>query len=237
MKARPILFSTAMVQAILDGRKGQTRRVVKPQPPEGCGEILGPERYAPVVLDRFGCEQPGAEIFGIYDEAGEYGAKCPYGQPGDLLWVRESYAAYLPAHGEQKMRELGYQFDGWRVTEKGETAILYKTSGKELWHGQCGDRWRPSIHMPRWANRLTLEITDIRVERLQDISEADAQAEGYPLAFEKMGTPAPDPRYWFTSLWETINGPTAWIDNPWVWVVEFTPHQQNIDDFLQARAA
>lgn len=130
---------------------------------------------------------------------------CPYGQPGDRLWVREAWA---------------------RDDEDGQ--LMYRADvGRDL----CADAWRPSIHMPRWASRITLEVTAVRVERLQDISEADAQAEGVIPKWEPGCSgrlmdafggfsfrPAASA---YAELWEQINGPGAWDANPWVWVVEF----------------
>ena len=91
LKERPVLFKGDMVRAILEGRKTETRRIVKPQPPEDVGKIYGPEEYVPAKYDRYGDMYPGKPIFGIYDEDGDYGVKCPYGQVGDRLWVRETW--------------------------------------------------------------------------------------------------------------------------------------------------
>lgn len=178
MKERPILFSAPMVRAIVAGTKTQTRRIVKP----GVLEDGWPIAYA-------------AE-------------RCPYGAPGDRLWVRETWA---------KAGEVGDD-------------IEYRADNPD----PLGARWRPSIHMPRWASRLLLEVTAVRVERLQDISEDDACAEGvqeldgtldelalYARA-KKMGECATDSRVWFAELWDSINGTRApWASNPFVWVVSF----------------
>lgn len=191
MKERPILFSAPMVQAILDGSKTQTRRVVKPQPSSG---------------DHFGFDdKQRLQVPAWY---GLWLLACPYGQPGDRLWVRETWAA--PDHGAQ----LGFDVLAFRATH----------SDSEI----PGGRWRPSIHMPRWASRITLEVTGVRVERLQDISEADAMAEGvwrtvsghysYGDEYNPSYATACDA---FRGLWESINGPGSWEANPWVWVVEF----------------
>lgn len=188
MRDRPILFSGEMVRAILDGRKTQTRRAVKPQPDFVAGNEKIVARFTP---DDCRLGRLGKAI------------QCPHGQPGDRLWVRETFAD----EGCRMRREDCY----------------YRADG------ECdlqGGRWTPSIHMPRWASRITLEITGVRVERLQDISEEDAIAEGPPgLKF-----PAPPGSFWvtddgrrkaFRSLWESINGPESWKQNPWVWVIEF----------------
>jgi hypothetical protein len=179
-KERPILFSGPMVRAILAGRKTQTRRIVKNQ-----------EWY---------------NLKGDYGDRLRGVDRCPYGHPGERLWVRETWFC---ATGEPGPALCHYQADGDRPEFKG--------------------LWKPSIHMFRWASRITLEITGVRVERLQDISEADAIAEGiakhsdqwidYPAGKSAAGWS--DPRKSFTSLWQSINGGDSWNANPWVWVVEF----------------
>lgn len=177
-----------MVRAILDGRKTQTRRVVK-KIPCACG-VWDPT------------ETPAIDERGHYME-GHSGVwwcecclsdpiKCPYGKPGDRLWVRETWGR-LDINGTVE----------YRADENPKSVGV----------------WRPSIHMPRWASRITLEITGIRVERLQDISEDDARAEGVtaiPLPGGKRCYVAE-----FSNLWESINGDGSWNLNPWVWVVEF----------------
>lgn len=124
------------------------------------------------------------------DRAADHWLPCPYGQAGDRLWVRESFCDARQAAAGR---------------------VLYRASGDTA----CG--WKPSIHMPRFASRITLEITSVRVERLQDISEADARAEGISRA-ECPGWHATTD---FRALWAAINGPESWDANPWVWVVEF----------------
>ena len=186
MKERPILFSAPMVRALLAGTKTQTRRVVKPLK----GEEIDPA--------------------GIYDQhPGDLElARCPYGQPGDRLWVREAYFGnhYLHPNEPADERELHYRADGYEDFE--------------------GERitWRPSIHMPRWASRITLEIVSVRVERLHEISEEDAKAEGvehYKPEHTVGLPPCSAHRYAFEDLWRSINGHESWSANPWVWVVEF----------------
>jgi hypothetical protein len=212
---RPILFSGAMVRALLDGRKTQTRRVVKA--PKG---LSNPADFL--------CVRPGgvnwkdepvgpAVAFGPRD-AVEW-AYCPYGTIGDRLWVRETWAELalysLDAEGVQEYRTV-YRADG-------------EADGLAL----VGDRWRPSIHMPRWASRITLEITGVRVERVADISEADAVAEGTPGYTEYdyiPGEAVMEPirgvsaQEEYRTLWDSINGKRpgcSWEANPWVWVLEF----------------
>ena len=193
MKERPILFSGPMVRAILEGRKTQTRRVVKPQPAHiaGIGTVLNIDTIT--------------------------GKACPYGKPGDRLWVRETWD--------------GVRLDG------GGALVSYRADGDKPVTDD--GRWHPSIHMPRWASRITLEVVSVRVERLNECSIQDALAEGV-LTDDEWPT---DPRDGYRSLWESINGPSirkrlrdgtvqmhspkrhvadySWDANPWVWVVEF----------------
>ncbi|ARS51532.1 hypothetical protein [Kushneria konosiri] len=236
-KERPILFSGPMVRALLDGRKTQTRRALKDQPPEGCGEIEGPSMFAPTVFVR-GEAQPGPELFGAFSEDGEWSIKCPYGQPGDRLWVREAHVllprtAYRGSIGTGTIDQVEHPTDGY-------TAAVFR----EGFDRSGAPRWRPSIHMPRWASRILLEVVSVRVERLKDISEKDAKAEGLAeiskdgkmFKFgipDRDGLPGTDDHGWpwrdwkhsarnaYWQLWESINGDGSWDANPWVWVVEF----------------
>lgn len=196
IKERPILFSGAMVRALLDGSKTQTRRALRSQV------------TAPAVMQMAG---PGhAEIINEY---GVHipGWACPYGQPGDRLWVREAWAR---THVAQAMAE-------WVVYREGDNRTDY------------GGPWKPSIHMPRAASRILLEIVSVRVERLQDISEEDAKAEGisphevrqfaiFGLSAAERAAVYRDAAVGpFQGLWQHINGVGSWDANPWVWVVEF----------------
>lgn len=210
MKERPILFSGAMVRALLNGSKTQTRRVVNP----------GKDR-------NFGCEMAPHELAGEVN-AGEYG-NCPYGQPGDRLWVRESgiYSELLcpddpkqPGlfrHDVPATPDIG---DYWvqRTRAKGASYSVQGSSrSSDL---KClRAKVVPSIYMPRWASRISLEITAVRVERLQNISEADALAEGCVSSIGLQGGRFASENYAW--LWDTINGDGSWAANPWVWVVEF----------------
>ncbi len=200
-----MLFSGPMVRALLAGTKTQTRRVVKPQPTGfvgGPGVTLTDGSPAPLTPLDETVEPYGREIC------------CPYGQPGDRLWVRETWD-FLPD---------GVLANGKAATEPNQAVIRYWADTSLEFRTVPHDfnpmiynreKRRPSIHMPRWASRITLEITGVRVERLQDISEADAMAEG---VYTDPACPARDA---FESLWEQINGPGSWDANPWVWVVEF----------------
>lgn len=202
MKERPILFNDAMVRAILDGRKTQTRRIVKFPKGALLEEISKPWMRPTVWLP-----EQGESVL----------MDCPYGQTGDRLWVRETWQAW---HEFNAMRAAD-------IPEDAKLRINYPANGN-TWDA----RMRPSIHMPRWASRITLEITGVRVEQLQDISEADAQAEGiagpYDVGYSAYQVPGDSkPRYStaaaaFETLWDSINsGSDAWDANPWVWVIEF----------------
>lgn len=242
MKERPILFSAPMVKAILSGSKSQTRRVVKPQPVHGAECVIRPfsdQRLHYAARDLHDMEQ-GLLVLGEVP-------KCPYGQPDDRLWVRETW--------------MDLQGTGVQLASKSRYAYGADTIAGS-WDDECriayGLKWKPSIHMPRAACRITLEIAGVRVERLQAISEADAKAEGCDrldddepgyvhreepdwklcprcggtrlyTAFSGNGGAFPDTdcrecdtyQKRYRLLWEQINGPGSWDANPWVWVVEF----------------
>lgn len=213
MKERPILMSAPMVRAILAGAKTQTRRAMKQQPPEDHARLIVEHIY-PTVIDRYGDEQPGAEVFGVTTEDGEWCLRCPYGAPGDRLWVRETWAwsgdAAVPEQWRVHDGEVWFRAD----PERSSPAI----------------RWRPSIHMPRWASRITLEVTGVRVERLQDISTEDCASEGCQCSrgywTREEAALATDVgrailRGDYRIVWEQINGPGSWDSNPWVWCVSF----------------
>lgn len=206
MKERPILFSGPMVRAILEGRKTQTRRIIKLRP----GEQVDNNE--------------------VWDSTDPYKIKpCPYGIAGDVLWVRETFA---------DLRGMGFD-DDFAYREKslkdyGDGCGMVEIGDSKRCRLDYGVKWKPSIFMPRDACRLRLRITDIRVERLQDISESDAKAEGVET---QSSTTFGDTVYknyekgqlgWLTSavgsfstLWQSINGNQSWADNPWVWVIEF----------------
>jgi hypothetical protein len=184
-----------MVRAILAGTKSQTRRVFPVSP-----SVTGlPELAPPKCLTGWHFHRPDGDC--------EWHANCPYGLPGETLWVRETFC--------------------WLLDEPGGTPVeperfLYRADNQEV--SMC-TRWRPSIYMPRWASRITLEVTNVRVERLQSISEEDARAEGcsieaMPLAYIG-GASA---RGVYRDLWDKINGKRtgcSWADNPWVWCISF----------------
>lgn len=231
----PILFSAPMVRAILDGHKTMTRRVLGPRSilypgPRFDGYDVTPEMVGDGV---WGWVSDGVILAGI--------GACPYGQPGDRLWVRETWAVHsLPFEGQGTGYMLQWRadgatreaaWDGGRVSQSGETGddVL------DCCRRQADKGWRPSVHMPRWASRLTLAVTEIRVERLQAIEEKDARAEGVIDGWcltcgelEPCGcdNPRPDARDAFVSLWNSNNGKRpgcSWADNPFVWVLTFDP--------------
>ena len=202
MTERPILFSAPMVRAILNGEKTQTRRLLKPQP-----QMVTDMRTQP-------WEGPADALLALMTKAGK---TCPYGQPGDQLWVRETWG--LHAYGD----DTDWVKGSCTSLDLEDSVITYRADWGPM---QESCHWRPSIHMPRSASRLSLEITSVRVERLQDISEADARAEGADEAFDTDGGykhhPLGNYRDGFAKLWTEINGSESWAANPWVWVVEFT---------------
>ncbi|MCE1082120.1 hypothetical protein LU642_16120 [Pseudomonas asiatica] len=224
MKERPILFSGPMVRAILSGQKTVTRRVMKPQP-----------QKAPVdVFDGVPSWDSPTNYAGEVQMNTQHGKPCPYGKPGDRLWVREAWAQINVAQAP------------------GESWVVYRECDNRT---DYGGPWKPSIHMRRRDSRILLEVTDVRVERLQDISDDQAKAEGmvytdfgmqerlgkvsldggktfYPMKPQQApgwhagGATHPDQcldraRWAFANLWEKINGEYSWDANPWVWVVEF----------------
>lgn len=243
VKERPILFSGAMVRAILSGQKTQTRRVVKPEIVEHFNFMGGDPDDNPATPDSItlhwgepieddDTKGPAQWLVSStdYPEEGCIPIGAAYGQPGDRLWVREAWN----------------QFDGWQ-------GYFYRADDNSAGVGEFDDpdhipehalKWRPSIHMPRSACRIVLEIVSVRVERLQEISDDDCEAEG--IDCHSLPTGGDDYHaYWrdysrtekeadgwpyfadgqqresFRTLWESINGPESWNANPWVWVVEF----------------
>lgn len=213
MTERPILFNDEMVRALVRDKdpKTQTRRVMKDAPIE---HGRGWSRW---WVDKMDC----------YFNSEQYICECPYGKPGDRLWVRECWAKHANAEDCVYPRGEGHTWGSpvYRATHSGMKPVC-----------EGFTTWKPSIHMPRWASRITLEVTDVRVERVQDISEADAKAEGvqpvpfweftdeemelldYPL-LERMKPIASA----FSGVWDSINAKRGygWEVNPWVWVVEF----------------
>lgn len=230
-KERPILFSTPMVRAILEGRKTQTRRVCKGAEAEALSEIVGPYE-----------DETGAGWCG--DAEGDVKFACPYGQPGDHLWVREAWRVPISLDGlsgkqiAAKCLDAGYRTPWCPIQYEADGARTRERNWRDF--GPTLGRKRHACFMPRWASRTTLEVTGVRVERLQAISEADAIAEGiewyedatrpdrdsgwqcYPSPEPGcIGLSTKDSIYAFRTLWETINGAGSWDANPWVWAIEF----------------
>lgn len=204
MKARPILFRPSMVRALLDGRKTQTRRMIKKLDPTADGDIEECDVYV-------------GEFFQWKHEERQPSFHCPYGDPGDLLWVRETF---------KKEDDKYYYLADWG-TGPLKAQRLWKneeTGQRHFW-----PKWKPSIHMPRVASRLTLEIINVRVERLQNISNQDALAEG--IESTEFWREEHPPSICFSVLFNRINGPDIWNSNPWVWVIEFKVHHKNIGEF------
>ncbi|ELS1883572.1 TPA: hypothetical protein ACNV3W_003016 [Raoultella ornithinolytica] len=248
MKERGMIFNGEMVRALLSGRKTQTRRSMKVQPSEGfmpMNMALEPDYkarwYTPGIVDKEGYLQPASkEVFGVANENDGY--SCPFGAVGDRIWVRETFACLG--------NEDGCAIDWNDNLVKGggpDAARIYRASCEQkpgnygLWsipddafwkphtdEMQFEGAWVPSIHMPRWASRILLEITDVRVERLNSISQEDAQAEGMELTGWRPTYSDPDsggevmtPYDNFAELWSSIYGDESWQANPWVWVIEF----------------
>lgn len=191
MAEKPILFNSEMVRAILDGRKTQTRRVMKPQP------------HYPKQFGEDWIETGNDNTF-------HYRIKCPYGRPGDLLWVRETFCVVDDS-----------QFNGLRWVDYKATP-KYEESDPAGWDNAPDDpealKWKPSIHMPRWASRITLRVTGVYVERLWQMSVSKMEAEGVMEVDDNKHPLTP-----FITLWNSINAKRghSWESNPWVWVVEF----------------
>ena len=208
-RTSPIIFNGDMIRAILAGRKNQTRRVLKPQPDSSMVKYLT-EVDGTVI----GWVPHDEKLLRNYNRNYiEYPApiQCPYGVPGQRLWCRETWCAFcvFDQPGGTKAGELPptcrvrYKADGAFNTPTGDT---YWRDGK----------WRPSIHMPRCFSRITLEITDVRVQRVADISEEDAKAEGVQLTGMDVDFIGP-----FSGLWELIHGDGAWERNDFVWALTF----------------
>jgi hypothetical protein len=216
VKERPILFTPGNIRAILEDRKTQTRRVIKPQP-IGAGE-----------------EWQKCAVRNL--------VSCPYGIPGDRLWVRETFALEnneeydgelefaapkdgRPIRHHVAINEYDSSYDvfpRYRATEPNiDLTCEHEKCNEDC--GPCQHPWKPAIHMPRWASRITLEITEVRVQRVQEISLEDALAEGIDPVVELLGGfKASDPVGAYKALWDSINGKThPWSANPWVWAITF----------------
>ncbi|HHT7498140.1 TPA: hypothetical protein ACT1U4_003041 [Klebsiella pneumoniae] len=229
MKERGMIFNGEMVRAILDGRKTQTRRIMAPQPADDIERGIFPN---PEVI--------GWKSSRRHKHGSTTAHFCHYGKPGDRIWVRETWGVVSHAFSDD-----GLMID-W-VPDRPATAIhempfgngyysgyaIYAADGDFTWGDDDGYEdgrlcWKPSIHMPRAASRILLEITDVRVERLNAISQEDAQAEGMELTGWRPTYSDPDsggevmtPYDNFAELWSSIYGDESWKANPWVWVISF----------------
>ncbi len=211
-----MIFNGEMVRAILDGRKTQTRRIMKIQP-EHSG--LGLRR----VTDSKNGSDDGKYFWSSSDACGlkarSKSFTCPFGVVGDRIWVRETFQG--PLFDYEQMESYLDDSSKFEKPEfcqyaaDGKPAPEYYDADDNLRHG-----WRPSIHMPRWASRILLEITDVRVERLASVSDEDAGKEGYPADPSPFGGPM-DKWLWFRQLWDGIYPEQSFKHNPWVWVIEF----------------
>ncbi len=247
---KPIIFSGPMVRAILEGRKTQTRRVLKPQ--IVCSTGITPSFY----WGKFSGVFPD-DWFG---HGNEIDGALPYAT-GDILWVREAFNY----SSDDDLHPLEMPNPKPQRAAYLEKNVVYAADGisEHPIHGRA--LWKPSIHMPRWASRITLEVTEVRVQRVQEISEKDAEAEGIEdqktgglaplwrmygpapkLAFGVFGNLshdrgqfATDARDSFATLWNSINAKRGfgWDANPWVAAVTFEAHRVNVDEFLKAREA
>lgn len=231
-REHPILFSGALVRAILEGRKTQTRRLLRPQP---VGDQVATFAQVGTV------KATGAAVFCCRDDwgtpvcalpVGRHSLAgdlvCPYGAPGDHLWCRETWQEFFDDEIDPARPRGPWGRMGIPAQPERRSFVFYRADGEIE-----GAVWRPSIHMPRRASRLTLRIKSVRVERLQQISEADAKAEGVEPVVLPTGRygldicgPLMDGRRPFASefavLWDSINNKSApWSSNPWLWVLEF----------------
>lgn len=225
MKERPILMNGAMVRAVLDGSKTQTRRVMKPQPeptPHRPGDYQWPCNAFQSMVSVADTRAPGAH--------GMAGDACPHGAHGNRLWVRETFGYVSPDEHQRPLSECSIEYRA--DLPPGSTDRPGGWPATECVGDPARPRWRPSIHMPRAVSRILLEIVSVRVERLNDCSETDALAEGVAIDragghfidgttgrhASPVGSSAVEA---FKSLWESINGTGSWAANTWVWVIEF----------------
>jgi hypothetical protein len=225
MRERPVLMNGAMVRAVLDGRKMQTRRLVKlPPAPNHLGEWK-PDTFG--GTDARGREHPEQPC--IWHTRTGHCIACPLGAVGDRLWVKETWQHYdWSEDGEPCLRYAADCATIWPAVPDDATAeqlhdrwiALSDPANYRIDNAARDRRWRPAIHMPRWASRLMLEITDVRVQRLQDISREDAKAEGVDPAIVG-GIRGACYREAFAQLWDSVNGADAWDANPWVWAITF----------------
>lgn len=211
VKEHPIIFSTDMVKALLEGRKTQTRRILNPQPYSKVSGI----KLTDYEISHFTLENhPGWVKYGLNKNL-----KCRFGKPGDLLWVRETW--------KKNVIPMGWPYHYYE--------------DDSVFTNKDNEKWKPSIHMPKEAARIWLEVKDIRIERLNEISEADAFAEGIEVTSHYKNAVACNPKRPFNAitgymyLWEAINGFDSWNSNPWIWAITFkvlstTGHHQLLSE-------
>lgn len=227
MKEHPIIFSGEMVRAILEGRKTQTRRVVKPQPTEAglewktaCGGEFAAWEDSLLLLDEYS------------EDGGPCQRTCPYGKPGDRLWVRETHAFLWPEScpdgvvwEEVSGREVPIEDEDCDVEYRADTGNPYpgQWPRDEAAGNPEAPKWRPSIYMPRWASRINLTVTDVRVERVQDITTDGMRDEGLRPDSEASLLWRENLTDKWIELWDSINAQRGlgWDVNPWVWVITF----------------
>ena len=193
MKSKPIIFNAEMVRAILKGTKTQTRRVLRPQP-------VTPDAHVVIKKDKLVIYERAGKAPGLGDIDATLSFPLLYGVKGDFLWVRETF----------------------RETQE-QPGIIYRADGWEDVKANYHLKWSPSIHMPRWASRITLKITKIRVERVQEISIEDIKAEGTDFHYDPRKAWHEVYRNKFTELWDLINAKRgySWESDPWVFVITF----------------
>lgn len=218
--AKPIIFSGDMVNAILENRKSQTRRIVSPQPVSKGESELEPGDVIFYGTELCRLEQSRGKNEAASGRLNARTMRCPYGVPGDRLWVREKF--FVDQLEDEIPKEKPDWFDdSFYYAADGDCCDLIP----ECACAEVGKpRIRPSIHMPRWASRLTLEVTRVKAERLNDISSSDARAEGIDTTDTwDVARTAPRDKWVcrYRQLWEEINGAGSWDANPWVWKIEF----------------
>jgi hypothetical protein len=216
VKQTPLVFTSESICAILSGKKTQTRRVLRWQP-----------------LDVLPMRTPGEWVtLNVRDDASPQNNKggmirCRFGVPGDQLWVRETWALVSPEQvGDARWYELRNNHPSRLHPDSNEmdgvAAVIYRTDWDDFDFGKGYQGWRSSLFMPRWASRITLEVTDVRVQRVQDIRDADAQAEGVPKLYRTPKWLPNEARSQFIDLWGEINGKKhPWAENPYVWAITF----------------
>ncbi|ELZ9401814.1 hypothetical protein PJ699_004774 [Klebsiella pneumoniae] len=193
---RGMIFNGEMVRALLDGRKTQTRRPIK----------WKQTRFTEIGEREDGSKWPWSEDA---EHACDFWHPCPFGAVGDRIWVREAFRVHSRATDVATLVYKASERNSWtEQTRRVPVAVCNKPATPE--------KWTPSLHMPRWASRILLEITGVRVERLRSMSQDDARAEGVIAASGPM-----EAGLAFRELWDSIYGEESWKANPWVWVIEF----------------